>query len=278
MISKLSYSSLQTFKSCQRRWHYRKIEKLPEDSNYKESESLLFGKAYHQSLEDCLHNPELFTNDMFKKAITDFNQKENAHAIFACIQAYFQQGHKQAIACEYELEHDRIIGYIDAIIPYQDGWAILDLKTARSLANDLQSRLAKDAQLNLYASFVNDIAKKYDLNAEDFKGCVYNVALKPYSKVKDGESLMEYSYRSGARNIDLFIAKQYLNPQYFRDEVEATYAKMERIQQSGDLPECNYSACYSYFSPCPYWSRCYGAEYDASSIVVKNEVTLDSTF
>ena len=262
-MDKLSYSSLQTFKSCKRKWYYKKIAKVTVDSDYHPSDAFNFGKAYHEILEKGGH---FSYAEIDTKAICEsYGQLEYYLEIMACVNAYLNlrvlQAPLRLVKAEYEIQHEKIIGYVDAILEENDksGWWILDLKTARSIGSDLPAKLHNDAQLNLYASFAEDIAKDLMLDISKFKGCRYNVVSKPQYVPKKDEAMGDYCLRVKPKIAEFIIPVNKLSPEYFRREIEQHYALMEGIVKAEKQPNCNYSACYNYFSPCEYWSNCHGS-------------------
>lgn len=264
---KLSYSSLSQLQGCQRKYYYRKVKKLAPDFE-PETDALLTGKMYHCLLELSGHTKPtrehataVIENPEFADAIA--NNPDLFATALACSYGYAKLRAKYpvtVVAVEKEIVSDNFLGYIDAIVSDDNGWYILDLKTAATINERKASQLHRDLQLNLYAAHINQI----ELDPDQFRGCLYNVVQKSKQKRYSDEKLTEYAERVGATCVEFFIPKEKLNIQA-AVEMHADYhdiaTDLEGIVEESYVPQ-NFGYCESFFKPCEFWSRCYGNKHD----------------
>ncbi len=266
---RISYSSSTTFQGCQRKFFYQKVAKEDIDPDVDDDgKALRIGKAFHYVLELCHHHKSLLKPDHYKKSFIEnqVDSRGEQGLIVAMVKKYLELHLKSNLGIKgIEVmigDEKNFIGYIDVILADKNGnWWIVDLKTAARLQASLLSRLSRDPQLNVYAKFVKEVARKCELDVEKFQGVRYRVTTKATIKCGQKETLKEFAKRCYDRieSYDIAIGKKDLIP----DEVWENFMRMLKEMRAlegkneEDVPQ-NFGHCESYFKPCHYWSRCYG--------------------
>lgn len=268
--NRLSHSSANLLRSCERRyWHY-KVDKTEVDPDYdKDLQSFAVGKVFHQVLEDNMHvKPEKIVNIIEAACKLHNCDEENIPMLHAMLLRYYED-HKasklEVIKCEHKIESEDTIGYIDVIMKQGNSkdWWIVDLKTYKSMYFVKPANLTRDYQLNLYASFREEIAKHYDLDPMRFKGCILRVVTKPSLKQRKDESYSDYVMRmkGSAKFYDIKIPLSLMSPNEVYEAHYQLYQKSMEMRKWNRKGSCNFNNCFSYNSPCPYYSRCHDGTY-----------------
>lgn len=267
--TRLSYSSANTLKGCERRYYHYKVAKTPYDSDYEEDvTSLIIGKSFHFILESTLHRKPDSIDEWLELCTENFKlDKGDWPLVHAMIIKYLRLHKKVGLECisvEDEVSNEFLLGYIDAVMKdSKGGWWIVDLKTAATFNQFLKSRLTRDTQLSLYAAFAPDLAKKYSLDLKKFKGTRYRLTTKSKATQKAGEDRVVFTSRMvelikshdieipiGKMDVDSFIEK---HKELW--QLSLALRNPKEMYNGGDQ---NFSNCDSFFRPCPYWSKCYG--------------------
>jgi len=169
---RISYSALDTYKSCPLKYKYQQIDRIKTPK----SKEAVFGTILHSTMK-FIHTPgilsptleqamEFFSNS-WNPAV--FNSPEEERAAFVqgvkIIQDYFRQNNpadfnivnlESRFQIEIgEAENKHIIsGIIDRIDRTADGFEIIDYKTAKKMPT--QDRVEGDMQLSVYlAAFLS---------------------------------------------------------------------------------------------------------------------------
>jgi hypothetical protein len=285
MTIKLSYSSGNIIKSCKRKY-YHKVHNTPIDSDAKvETAAFRTGTAFHLGCELTEHFTKTYSdmdlvqlashccNEVFKEESTI----EIEASMYAMLRSYKQLQSKtqlKCIACEYKIETDTFLGYIDCIhVDVSGGWWITDLKTASKVMPSLFPSLRRNVQLHLYAHFIPTICEAFGLKAINFMGLRYRVVCKPSVRKNSKESLEQYADRANPITWDYAFKPT----QDIIDAIWGTHMNLQKeadaIASSNEKPPCNFASCFEYFSPCVYYSQCYSATYSecSSENVMTNE-------
>ena len=267
--TQLSHSSANLLRSCERRyWHY-KVNKTEVDSDYnKDLQSFAVGKVFHQVLEDHMHvKPEKIVNTI-EAACEEHNcDPESIPMIHAMLLRYYEDHKKsglEVVKCEHKIDTEEILGFIDVIMKDSEGnWHIVDLKTYKSMYFVKPANLTKDYQLNLYAAFADEIADEYGLDRRKYKGCILRVVTKPALKQRKDEEYVEYVTRmkESAKFYDIKIPKMYMNPTEILEAHLELHEKSMEMRKWDKKGSCNYNSCFSYNSPCPYYSQCHEGQF-----------------
>jgi len=264
---RLSYSSANLLRGCERRYFFYKVEETEKDKDYDDNtEAFAIGKSFHHILEMSMHKkPEKIAN-LLEECVQKFDlEEEKAPLVHAMVINYLRL-HKttnlETIHCEYQIQDDIVNGFIDVIFKEKDSenWWICDLKTSTRLASTLISRLPQDRQLNLYSYFYKQIAKEFKLNPDKFMGCKYRVTTKSLAKMRSHESYADYVLRMAnlIKTYDIEVPISKMNPVEVYEEHKDLFNRSLQLRNHLDIPRANYSYCDSYFRSCPYWSRCHG--------------------
>lgn len=269
----LSYSAAGLLKQCKRRY-YHKVHNTPYDADAKvDTLAFQFGHAFHRGCEITKHFTEVYQEmDLYQLAahccsefFRESSSVEIESSVYAMLRSYRKLQEKTGltcIACEYKIENEVCLGFIDAILADVSGrWYIVDLKTSGRVLPSLFPRLRRDIQLHLYSHFVPEICKAFGLNESDFGGVRYRVVQKPSIKKNAKETMDQYADRSNTTVWDYGFKP-------LAENIEAIWSNHVELQReasaiaaSRDKPPCNFSACLDYNSACPFWSQCYSATY-----------------
>lgn len=264
--TRLSHSSAQLLRSCERRyWHY-KINKTEEDLDYnKDLQSFAVGKVFHQVLEDNNHEkPEKIVNVITEACEKHACNEEHIPMIHSMLLRYYEEHKKnglEVVKCEYMISTDNTIGYVDVVMKEKDSdnWWIVDLKTYKSMYFVKPANLTRDYQLNLYAAHKEEICEDLNLDIDSFQGCILRVVTKPSLKQRKTESYVEYVSRmkESAKFFDIKIPMKYLHPLEIYESHVELYEKSMEMRKWDKKGSCNFNNCFAYNSPCPYYSHCH---------------------
>ena len=268
---RLSYSGMTDLFRCEQKFHYGRIQRIPVDADVEESHALQFGSAFHAICEATRHRSVAGVPLLIQEAVQAYNlPQRDGHKLAACLKAYYnlhESSGLRVVACEVELYYEGFyLGYIDAVLTAEDGgWWIGDLKTASSAQSTTFKRLERDMQLNMYASYKDDVAARLGLDPRKFQGCVYLVTIKPKIEPRAGESLKEYISRACVRSYAIYVRSENLHVEETRAIFQAAFDRASDLV-SGRTPIKNYASCADWMRPCEYWSQCHGALYSETPV------------
>lgn len=264
--TRLSYSSANLLRNCERRYYYYKVKEAQPDKDFNpDSSALVIGKAFHHVLEMSKHEKPKKIGNLLEECVQQFNLEETQAPLVHAMVLKYLRLHKttnlECVACEYQIQDDVVNGFIDVIFKEKDSdnWWICDLKTSARLSNTLLPRLAQDRQLNLYAYFKDQVAKEFNLDPDKFMGCRYRVTTKSSAKIRANENYSDFVMRVAdlVKSYDIIIPYSKMTPISIYKEHEELWKKSLSLRK-GEVPSANYGYCDSYFKPCPYWSKCHG--------------------
>lgn len=263
----LSHSSAQTLMSCEQRYVYYKVDGFPNDPDYEKADSLALGSAFHKVLEDSRHEKPESIRAELEKCVTDPEIKLPksdillAHAmILKYLRLHKQMGFK-VLAVETEIKTDWCHLFVDAILEDHQGfWWITDLKTYKQLPNVAQ--LSRDPQLLLYAGHAAMLAEILKLDLKKFGGCRWRVVTKSTAKMQPKEDEAAFVKRLVEKHLKAYDIPVPFEPSAVEERLEIHQTLQKRsVKLAKGKPLRNYTACFNYFQPCQYWSRCYGKTY-----------------
>lgn len=272
ITEKLSHSSASELRGCEYRWWLRKVKKTRADLDYRESDGLSVGKAVHHIQERSRHEPAALAPLLKECAVSSDIRlsKYNFGLVAVMCQVYWAyqaQCGLEVIGVEYEIDNERVSGFLDLISldPDTGLWFIEDLKCFKSFSPNTVVGLPKDPQLNLYAGFKNEVAKEYGLDPEKFGGAGYRVVTKTTSKVRESETITQFIARTRKliKVYRVIVPASELAVEATGKNHSVVQLRAERILE-GDTPSKNYGYCMNYFSPCQFWSKCHGKTYTDS--------------
>lgn len=273
MDLKLSYSSATLLRGCEQRFYNYKKE-IPKDSDYEDNiDALVIGTSFHHVLEMSKHQKPEKISELLDHCVNEFKLPEEKVGLVHAMVLKYLRLHKQSglecVACEIEVSNEFILGYVDAILidPNTKEWFIVDLKTCARFYQGLLPKLKRDVQLNLYATFKEDIAKKLDLDIDKFGGCRYRTTTKSVAKQKKTEGYTDYVLRMAKviKSYDIVIPKEELDPEAILKRHKEDWKLGIEILGGEKEPVKNFSYCDSFFRACPYWSNCHGSNHSEAT-------------
>lgn len=213
----LTYTALNTFRNCPRRYKHRYVDHLrPRET----PESLGFGHVIHEALErwyvlgveGVATDHRLFevldlVDSRFPQRHGDAQVTHRWHLARAMIEGYarrYPTEDFEIVEIEKEFQCEirnpdtgrrsqtfTIAGKADGIVRLPDGLYLLEHKTASTITSDYLDRLWTDTQIALYSFYLRELG--YPII-----GVVYNVLLKCRLKQRGGETAEEYEARRAA--------------------------------------------------------------------------------
>lgn len=265
---KLSYSSMTTAQSCEQKYAHYKVNNTPKDADYVESDALGLGKAFHQVLERTLHAD--YNDILILEAMADHNVDSSDKDLLTIMIKKYVEFRKasgiKVVKCELPLATSEYNGFIDYIAVQGNKFYIGDLKTAARHDENILSRLPLDPQLNLYSHFAEDLYIAVPaLLGKEFAGCLYSQITKSKAGTIKG-------LESGVKVYEMFVPIETMNPDLVWSLFNEVHNRVLEIH-AGEAPKKNLSACFNYFSPCPYFSNCHGSTFtDNKNKVIVNTI------
>lgn len=206
----LTYSALNTFRHCPRKYKHRYVDGLRP---LEKADTLSFGSLIHRALELWYRTPA--TSTRLETVLCDIDSQcafqhtdERLHAQWHLARAMFT-----GYAVQYPTEDFEIVavelpfrgeirhpvtgaphplfhmeGKSDAIVQRADGLYLLEHKTASQLDGNYLDKLWTDTQIALYAYYLRQ-------NGFPIVGVIYNVLLKSRLQQKAGETEAEFAIR-----------------------------------------------------------------------------------
>ena len=206
----LTYSALNTFRNCPRKYKNRYIDNLRPRER---AEALSFGSVIHAAIELWYRSPDTesrlpdvlaYIDDAFENRVVDSNQMVQWHLATAMIRGYAERyANEEFEIVEVEKEFVgeirnpdtgrqsqtfRIAGKVDGIVRCHDGLYLLEHKTASTVDASYLDKLWTDTQIALYCYYLRELG--YPI-----VGVIYNVLLKSRLKQGKGETQEEYEVR-----------------------------------------------------------------------------------
>jgi len=213
MRSILTFSALDTFRCCPRKYKLRFLDCLQPRER---PETLAFGSAVHEALQLWYTLPadaqrlmkvlELL-DAKFAARQSDVEAKRQwqlARAIMTGYAARYAQEEFEVVAVEKEFEAEirnpdtgrssqtfSVAGKVDGIVRIGRELYLLEHKTAGTLDSNYLDKLWTDTQIALYSFYLRQIGFPV-------VGVVYNVLLKARLQQRTGETDEEYRARAAA--------------------------------------------------------------------------------
>ena len=206
----LTYSALNTFRNCPRKYKNRYLDNLRPRER---AEALSFGSVIHTAIElwyrssnseSRLHDVLAYIDDAFENRVVDPNHMVQWHLATAMIRGYAERyatEEFEVVEVEKEFVGEirnpdtgrqsqtfRIAGKVDGIVRCHDGLYLLEHKTASTVDASYLDKLWTDTQIALYCYYLRELG--YPI-----VGVIYNVLLKSRLKQGKGETQEEYEVR-----------------------------------------------------------------------------------
>jgi hypothetical protein len=206
----LTYSALNTFRNCPRKYKNRYVDNLRPRER---AEALSFGSVIHSSIElwyrseateTRLRDVLAYIDEAFENRKSDPNLTPQWHLASAMIRGYADRyviEEFEVVEVEKEFVGEirnpdtgrqsqtfRIAGKVDGIVRCHDGLYLLEHKTASNVDASYLDKLWTDTQIALYCYYLRELG--YPI-----VGVIYNVLLKSRLKQSVGETQAEYEVR-----------------------------------------------------------------------------------
>ena len=206
----LTYSALNTFRNCPRKYKNRYLDNLRPRER---AEALSFGSVIHTAIElwyrssnteSRLRDVLAYIDDAFENRVVDSNLMVQWHLATAMIRGYAERyatEEFEVVEVEKEFVGEirnpdtgrqsqtfRIAGKVDGIVRCHDGLYLLEHKTASTIDASYLDKLWTDTQIALYCYYLRELG--YPI-----VGVIYNVLLKSRLKQGKGETQEEYEVR-----------------------------------------------------------------------------------
>ena len=208
--TQLTYSALNTFRNCPRKYKNRYLDNLRPRER---AEALSFGSVIHTAIELWYRSPDTesrlpdvlaYIDDAFENRVVDPNRLVQWHLATAIIRGYAERyatEEFEVVEVEKEFVGEirnpdtgrqsqtfRIAGKVDGIVRCHDGLYLLEHKTASTVDASYLDKLWTDTQIALYCYYLRELG--YPI-----VGVIYNVLLKSRLKQGKGETQEEYEVR-----------------------------------------------------------------------------------
>jgi len=209
----LTYSALNCFRNCPRKYHLRYVEHLRRPEK---PEAQAFGSMVHGALE-LWHSlaPEAerilplleFIDRSYPNREGDPQEKAAWHLARAMMLGYarrYPHEEFEVVALEKEFEGEirnpdtgrpsqtfTMAGKVDGIVRVGDELYLLEHKTAATLTSDYLDRLWTDTQIALYCHYLRELGFP-------IVGVIYNILLKARLQQRAGETQAEFEERRAA--------------------------------------------------------------------------------
>jgi RecB family exonuclease len=206
----LTYSALNTFRNCPRKYKNRYLDNLRPRER---AEALSFGSVIHKAIElwyrsrdteSRLSEVLAYIDDAFENRVSDLNHMVQWHLATAMMHGYAERYATEdfeVVEVEKEFVGEirnpdtgrqsqtfRIAGKVDGIVRCHDGLYLLEHKTASTVDASYLDKLWTDTQIALYCYYLRELG--YPI-----VGVIYNVLLKSRLKQGKGETQEEYEVR-----------------------------------------------------------------------------------
>ena len=248
---RLSASKMSCIARCQKEYVFRYIEKREEAK----SKALLFGMAWHYTLEGKEPNlEELNAID------SDYPWIDALVVMGKGYDAGFPE-HVNEVQREIKFgDEEVLIGYVDSVIS-DDGWWICENKSRSADMDDNEAMMLPALiQTQIYHHAAPEIAEQLWLDIADYRGIKYVCTKKPGERRKKTETKEEYGARLTSETQVIELPKAVLtgNPEPAMVIARARAEEAERAYQGGiESVPCNTASCFRYNSECPFFSLCH---------------------
>lgn len=269
-----SHSKINTYKMCPKMFEYKYIKKLTPLAD--KSNNLFLGELLHKGVE--LKSIDKLLEYIDTSNYTPTEESETLITmVLAMVEAYFLKfGIKEKIHNELyftlPIDDDMFEGYIDGLIEEEDGYYLLEIKTASIVDKTYIDKLRFNDQIERYLYGISHGEIENFKLDKPILGIKYRIIKKPLIRQKQKESIMEFRNRLIEKlqeedNIQEIILS--------RTEEEINEA-FEDIKY--DINIINYSNRYtktlsacSTYGRCPYMELCSKEENAELLYIIKEE-------
>lgn len=261
----LSYSGMSTFLGCPRKYAYRYIDHVEEESG--DRSAMYRGTAFHKLVEfgGAVTDGDTLTQ-------VDGNEYEAAKvkAAFSVYHAMETDGllpkmnHREVRLLSDEHQY---IGYVDMMGVDDDGkWRLGELKTTARFDALKWGTLSINTQIALYTAFAGEFAHEQFLDMNDLEGVSYRTVLLSAKR-----PLKPTNKRLGMETPDAYAARIAGDAKVFHAMVSPSEeARVSALQSFNAVKEAvhdlggnsgkaikNPGNCHSYGRACEYFEHCW---------------------
>lgn len=268
-----SHSRINCFKTCPKLFEYKYIQKLVPLMD--DTKHLSMGKAFHVGIEKCSSDAALEYMEQDEYFMSEEGETDKV-IVLAMVDAFLQK-FPEAKTWEHELyltgnmvkDNDFQL-YIDGLEKHDDGYYIIELKTASRIDETYINKLDFNDQISRYYYIAEQ-------NGYKIKGIKYYVVKKPQLRQKQSESVEQFRQRLVERIMEedsIYYAEINRTPEQIKECIDDTKYDIETIEKTTRYTK-NLTAC-SCYGNCPYINLCRGLE-DAELLFDRKEDEEDVT-
>jgi hypothetical protein len=285
----VSFSGLDLFMKCPRKYYYRYIMRLEK---MRFELPLFVGKVIHEGIHQLYKkvpdvDPWKETEKYFQEEVhklrknvvlTPEDEKEimeQTTVIPGMLQVYakkYANRIKRTVLIENEapIVYDifgegkiKLVGKLDNILSYYDRLTLHELKSSKSINLDYLNKIKVDFQTSLYFLIYNILYLK------KLVGIVYDVIRKPGIRQKKNEDYQQYMVRLE----QWYEATEAGDNKFFLDErstpylsQEATFNTLHQVVRHMDQAKTkedfyqNFNECFNWGKPCEMFELCHEGE------------------
>lgn len=250
-----SHSRINCFKQCPMLFKYKYIDKLvPLGADTK---PLSMGKAFHVGIEKCSSDAALEYMEQDEYFMSQ--ESENDKVIVLAMVDAFLKKFPEAKTWEHEkyltgkmIKDNDFQLYIDGLEKHDDGYYIIELKTASKVDETYINKLDFNDQISRYYYMAEQ-------NGYKILGVKYYVVKKPLLRQKQNETVEQFRQRLVDRIMEddsIFYTEITRTPEQIEDCIKDTIYDMQIIENTTRFTK-NLTAC-SCYGNCPYIDLCRG--------------------
>ena len=227
-VELLTYSSMAAFKSCKRAYYYRFVLGLTPRLK---RESLRLGSLVHLGLEKGREDALASLEGVYPSSQEESNELETMRITANAMLQGYEEALDPLDLVDKELKFEltiknpatrrmspkfRLSGKADGLAKKDNGYWLVEYKTAGQIDKSYMDRLSLDAQVTTY---IYGLQRQLGIN---LNGVIYRILRKPTIRQRKDESLYEYQDR---------LVKDYLErPEwYFHEEI--LYRSQEDLEE-----------------------------------------------
>jgi hypothetical protein len=293
----LTYSALQSFLTCPRKYFWRYIQEVEP---VEKSDALLLGSAVHRYLEYFYSQVPVDRETLLTEGLSP-----KTRGILNGVINNYGRIYSDDFNCYEVLSVERVLsgniinpvtqrssanfefgGKLDTLVRLRVGMddiptgslAIMETKTAARVDDLFWSRISLDPQTALYTHYLQEEL------GEEIAGVIFNVIAKPFFRQRKDETEEEFGNRISEKMADpemyhrRTIAVQDLNAEEVLSDLWNAKSFIHLARENSAYPKSS-SACTLYNSTCDYMALCSSKDPDAvikeSGLYQKREANVE---
>lgn len=255
-------SSIQTYQTCQRKYHYAYNLLLKPKI---ENKNFLVGTKIHKQLENYYADGSLALKVPENKEEAIISGALNAYSKKYSRDEFKNYIGERVFTIEIPGTPVAVKGRKDAIVTLNEETVLLEYKTTSKDLEAFKEQVDLDPQPLMYAW------AHFMEHHEVLNGVLYRVVRKPLIRLKKDETEDQFYQRIIAEyetNPDkyLYTFKKYITLdelKLFQGEIAVLIAQMEQIRA---IWPRNMASCFNYNSMCPYYPLCQKRDLDEGTV------------